>query len=258
MSGKKGQLGVLANCGFCGSYFMQVVDEYPMASFRGKKGKAALASHISEIHAKQAAGLKEVPCPTCSSLSTHGMVFTEWIGSRLPGVSVLGRIRLWGDGEEEEEGMHTLPLYLNLAGASAKPKFKLVEGIGPGALEMDKSRSNTLFVKSSLAGCGVDFDSEIYSVEEGMHDYLRPIIERVMGLLNDGLVQVDDQEGHDAGVAYWDWAAHLLWAYFPIFANWDDLAPLVEDMINPYEFLSQWAPPPSAPGDGESSGSIDL
>ena len=106
------------------------------------------------------------PCPTCAELST-GLAHADYVAriAELPTVLTPCRMYSWGEAEAEaggegEEGEggagpELPPLYMNMqANPSAKPKWTLVQGLGPPALEVDKSRTNRVF-KPSLRQFGI-------------------------------------------------------------------------------------------------------
>jgi hypothetical protein len=108
------------------------------------------------------------PCPTCAELST-GLPHADYLAriAELPTVLTPCRMYSWGEAEVEAEGgagggegeggagPELAPLYMNMqANPSAKPKWTLVQGLGPPALEVDKSRTNRVF-KPSLRQFGI-------------------------------------------------------------------------------------------------------
>ncbi|KNC48227.1 uncharacterized protein AMSG_04457 [Thecamonas trahens ATCC 50062] len=228
------QLACLAQCLFCGSYFLPVVASYAPAAFRGKGKRKAEEAHVAEIHTNRCARsmYDEIQCPMCASMASHGMSYLEWLDSREPSTDVIVRFPRFGHPPPGMDAADTLPLYANKARCNVKPKFKLVEGIGPEAIELDRSRSNTVFAKSTLAGCGVDIGPDaFYQLEPGTHFYTRPIIERIMAAVRVGMDEVAEAGGDVAG--YFDHAAAALFQYAPIFGQWDEVSPILDDLVAP-------------------------
>eukprot|EP00729_Bicosta_minor_P018305 gene18305-31367_t len=168
------EVAAIANCLLCDTYFMLVVGVAPRAAeLRGRKGTKILEEHLSKMQDKLPS-YKSVFCPTCVELMAR-QSWQEWIagyGRRSGGgnnglkpASEAGD-READDGEADdgeagdadgcefsvcrlpsfapEEGEQA-PLYLNAADATAKPKWTLAQGLGPPALELDKSHSGRIY-----------------------------------------------------------------------------------------------------------------
>lgn len=95
-------VGILCRCALCDSYFVLELGQVDMASYRGKKGKAALMDYFESLQARydataensdsaessdrqfrdgrdrSANGHEFMRCPTCVE-ATHGMRYAEWV-----------------------------------------------------------------------------------------------------------------------------------------------------------------------------------
>lgn len=120
-------------------------------------------------------------CPTCIE-ATHGMRYAEWLAQgglwagalepepeSRPSTNPNGKLHkvnriTLATGDQSvlspceyvrfEQGQPP-PLYMDASQGRGKPKWKLVQGVGPPGLEVDSSRSGRLF-KPSLRPFGID------------------------------------------------------------------------------------------------------
>ena len=174
MSREKGRgVAIVCRCALCDSYFLSVLGFVELAQFRGKKGKAALDDKLETMQARFGESsrthrddrttennrLEFLRCPTCIE-AVSGVRYAEWVsgggvmaafsdvcqtsGSAEPepepelrwadgeDVALLSPCRFVSFGDDELP-----PLYMDSSEGKGKPKWKLVQGVGPPGLEVD-------------------------------------------------------------------------------------------------------------------------
>jgi len=158
-----GEGAAIYNCILCDSYALITLGVLPDRKLaRGIKGKAAyedLLESFQESHASPAR-CHLLACPTCNAYA------------RQDDAAPLGEIVLpdqMEQGRFAREGLAVLtpcflvafeegelpPIYADDAVPGAKPKWRLVQGVGPPGLEVDRTRTGRLH-KPSLRPFGVD------------------------------------------------------------------------------------------------------
>ena len=148
------------------------------AAAKGGKKTAAKAAKMESVLADRwfspfaardgrlASGCHLWPCPTCVELST-GLAHADYIAKidEIPTVLTPSVAYSWGKDEESGEP-EMAPLYMNMqAKPLAKPKWTLVQGLGPPTLEVDRSRTGRVF-KPSLRQFGIEHDGFQRRVEK--------------------------------------------------------------------------------------------
>lgn len=158
-----GEGAAIYNCILCDSYALITLGVLPDRKLaRGIKGKAAyedLLESFQESHASPAR-CHLLACPTCNAYARQD-------DAAPPGEIVLPD--QMEQGRFAREGLAVLtpcflvafeegelpPIYADDAVPGAKPKWRLVQGVGPPGLEVDRTRTGRLH-KPSLRPFGVD------------------------------------------------------------------------------------------------------
>jgi hypothetical protein len=146
--------GFVFCCSLCDSYFILVTGTFIPADWRGKGRRAALEDRNEKIQLKE--GVRRwamVRCPTCVEL-TSGLKYQDWMELQSANREMTETVLSPCWAVTFEEGQPP-PLYVDeRVNPSGKPKWTLVSGVGPGGLELDKSRSGRIW-KHSLRSVGI-------------------------------------------------------------------------------------------------------
>eukprot|EP00040_Diaphanoeca_grandis_P040682 m.262038 g.262038 ORF g.262038 m.262038 type:complete len:252 (-) comp44173_c0_seq1:54-809(-) len=131
------EIATVANCLLCDSYFCVIVGTAPAwKEVRGKEGTKILEDILEklQLHTWKRYGWHLIFCPSCVSLATR-MPFNEWTSGHPDSVpqASLSLCRLV---EFEPGELHPLYHNPNTVKDGAKPKWELVQGVGPPALEL--------------------------------------------------------------------------------------------------------------------------
>mmetsp|Transcript_42778 Transcript_42778/g.101807 ORF Transcript_42778/g.101807 Transcript_42778/m.101807 type:complete len:252 (+) Transcript_42778:179-934(+) len=137
--------GVILVCAFCHSFFLSIIHTIEYKEYRGKEGTRRMEDEMAKLQAKmEQQRWASFRCPTCQECST-GLRYGDWLSSESPARLSPCMFHTFDPGEPP-------PIYVDASAGQGKPKFTLIQGIGPKTLEMDKSRSNRVY-KPTLRGC---------------------------------------------------------------------------------------------------------
>eukprot|EP01012_Entosiphon_sulcatum_P019805 TRINITY_DN24766_c0_g1_i1.p2 TRINITY_DN24766_c0_g1~~TRINITY_DN24766_c0_g1_i1.p2 ORF type:complete len:291 (+),score=51.46 TRINITY_DN24766_c0_g1_i1:1393-2265(+) len=145
----KHDIGAIANCLFCDSYVVVVVDRLAYGQ-AGKLGQEKRLEKLMEVQSYLSEHLFTYHhCPTCTEL-LYNQRFLEWLDrDDRPECSI--SVMRWVDFEGVIED---LPMYVNEAPPESKPRWVLRQGVGPAHLEIDNSHSGRIH-KPTLAQYGI-------------------------------------------------------------------------------------------------------
>ena len=158
-----GEGASIYNCALCDSYALVTLGILPERKLaRGPNGLARYEDLLEAFQdARCVASALLLACPTCNALARA----TEEDASAKPGADQVE------DGDFLRDGLAVLtpcflvsfedgqppPVYVdeNAAKGGIKPRYRLVQGVGPAGLELDRSRTGRLH-KPSLRPFGID------------------------------------------------------------------------------------------------------
>eukprot|EP01104_Vermistella_antarctica_P007215 TRINITY_DN1797_c1_g1_i1.p1 TRINITY_DN1797_c1_g1~~TRINITY_DN1797_c1_g1_i1.p1 ORF type:complete len:269 (+),score=51.02 TRINITY_DN1797_c1_g1_i1:469-1275(+) len=141
----KRDVAAVGNCVMCDTYFVMVVTTVDLNDYRGRKGTRSLEEvlfQVQETLCSETHTCPFLPCPTCIEL-VYNMPFSQWqAGNEEAVLAPCLYVRF--DPEE------STPLYINNAKNQevGKPKYNLIQGVGPQTLELDRSVSGRLWKPS--------------------------------------------------------------------------------------------------------------
>lgn len=228
-------VATVANCVLCDTYFVVVVQCVPSAAhFRGRKGKEELENILAKIQDDicEQGTWRFLYCPTCIELMSNKS-WQAWIQNECTDDVEFSPCLLYSFLPEEQP-----PLFIN-ANASEpdrKPKWTLVQGVGPQTLEVDKSRSGRIH-KPTLRQFEVRIDPSYPPVKRNREQaYDKHTTQNLSGahLLNqthqDVVLQCQEYffRGNlgEEGKYPQDKMVEL-WHQRPVFMNWETVSPFI-------------------------------
>eukprot|EP01114_Cavostelium_apophysatum_P024101 TRINITY_DN9335_c0_g1_i1.p1 TRINITY_DN9335_c0_g1~~TRINITY_DN9335_c0_g1_i1.p1 ORF type:complete len:221 (-),score=9.70 TRINITY_DN9335_c0_g1_i1:40-702(-) len=209
----KCDIGIVANCLFCDSYFVLTVSALDLSDYSDNYGKENLQRLFAKYQERFAKREELVCCSLCMEAAGKSSADNE---SSYVEECVLCLCRI------VEFGM-TLPLYLNEANSESKSEWKIIAGHGPAVLEMDSSRSNLIWKKSLSTWGNVLSVYDVRSRSQKDHLY---IINTAMEAYQT-ICAMSEQQKFEFK------AADLMercWSSRPLFQSWNNFAEELENI----------------------------
>uniref|UniRef100_A0A6U6CGC1 Uncharacterized protein n=1 Tax=Guillardia theta TaxID=55529 RepID=A0A6U6CGC1_GUITH len=122
----------------CDSFFLTAVGSVDNREYKGREGTRRLEERIEKVQLRyEEAKYTQARCPTCVE-ACSGKRYSEWLTSDIPAVLSPCSFAIFDPAEPP-------PVYIDESDGSGKPRWTLLQGVGPKTLELDSSRSNRIY-----------------------------------------------------------------------------------------------------------------